>query len=401
LGPILVSNQIKGVKKMFKKIATMAAVVPLLATLASPASAADVTGKKAEVTPQEIIVKFKDNVSNSEAKSFAVKAKDEVKEKGPKFHVIKVKDGSVEDAIKEYENSGKVEYAEPNFTYHATWTPNDYYFNNGVQWAPQKVSAQSAWDITRGSSSVKVAIIDTGVDYNHPDLAGGVIKGYDYVDNDWDPMDRNNHGTHCAGIAAATTNNSTGIAGMAPNVYIYAVRVLDANGSGSLDDVANGIYHAVDNGVKVVSLSLGGPSGATSLQNAVSYAASKGVVVVAAAGNENTSAPSYPAYYSSAIAVAATDRNDNRASFSNYGSWVDVAAPGVDIASTVRNGGYQYMSGTSMATPLVAGIAGLLASQGRSASNIRAAIENTADYVPGTGSYWSKGRVNAADAVRY
>ncbi|MFE1244996.1 S8 family peptidase [Fictibacillus sp. NPDC058756] len=386
---------------MFKKIATMAAVLPLVVSLASPASAAKSTEVKANVTPQEIIVKFKDGVSDSKAKSIAFKAKDEVKEKGSKFHVIKVKEGTVEEAIAEYEMSGDVEYAEPNYTYHISWTPNDTYFSNGVQWAPQKVSAQSAWDITRGSSSVKVAILDTGVDYNHPDLAGGVIKGYDYVDNDWDPMDRHDHGTHAAGIAAATTNNARGIAGMAPNVMIYAVRVLDANGSGSLDDIANGIYHAVDNGAKVVSMSLGGPSGSTSLQNAVNYATSKGAVVVAAAGNENTSAPSYPAYYSGAIAVAATDRNDNRASFSNYGSWVDVAAPGVDIASTVRNGGYAYMSGTSMACPLVAGIAGLLASQGRSAANIRAAIENTADYVPGTGSYYSKGRVNAADAVRY
>ncbi|MQR96995.1 S8 family peptidase [Fictibacillus phosphorivorans] len=386
---------------MIKKIATMAAVLPLVVSLATPAAAAKSTEVKANVTPQEIIVKFKDNVSESKVKSLAVKGKDEVKEKGSKFHVIKVKDGNVDAAIAEYEASGDVEYAEPNYTYHASWTPNDTYFSNGVQYAPQKVGAQSAWDITRGSSTTKIAIIDTGVDYNHPDLAGKVIKGYDYVSDDWDPMDQNDHGTHAAGIAAAATNNARGIAGMAPNVSIYAVRVLDANGSGSLDDVANGIYHAVDNGAKVVSLSLGGPGSATSLQNAVNYAVSKGVVVVAAAGNENTSAPSYPAYYSGAIAVAATDRNDVRASFSNYGSWVDVAAPGVDIASTVRNGGYAYMSGTSMACPLVAGVAGLLASQGRSAANIRAAIENTTDYVSGTGSLYAKGRVNAANAVRY
>ncbi|ANC76427.1 alkaline serine protease [Fictibacillus phosphorivorans] len=386
---------------MIKKIATMAAVLPLVVSLATPAAAAKSTEVKANVTPQEIIVKFKDNVSESKVKSLAVKGKDEVKEKGSKFHVIKVKDGNVDAAIAEYEASGDVEYAEPNYTYHASWTPNDTYFSNGVQYAPQKVGAQSAWDITRGSSTTKIAIIDTGVDYNHPDLAGKVIKGYDYVSDDWDPMDQNDHGTHAAGIAAAATNNARGIAGMAPNVSIYAVRVLDANGSGSLDDVANGIYHAVDNGAKVVSLSLGGPGSATSLQNAVNYAVSKGVVVVAAAGNENTSAPSYPAYYSGAIAVAATDRNDVRASFSNYGSWVDVAAPGVDIASTVRNGGYAYMSGTSMACPLVAGVAGLLASQGRSAANIRAAIENTTDYVSGTGSLYAKGRVNASKAVRY
>lgn len=385
---------------MIKKFMAVAAVLPMVVSLASPAQAASKPVTKAEVAPNEIIVKFKSGVSSAKTKAIHADSNAQVVEKENGFQVVKVKSGDVKDAIKEYKNDKNVEYAEPNYTYKATFTPNDPYFASN-QYAPQKVGAQSAWDVTQGSSSVKIAIVDTGVDYNHPDLAGKVVKGADYVDDDNDPMDLNQHGTHCAGIAAAATNNSKGIAGMAPNASILAVRVLDANGSGSLADVASGIRYAADQGAKVISLSLGGPSSATTLQDAVNYAAGKGSVVVAAAGNESTSAPSYPGYYSAAIAVAATDRNDALASFSNYGSWVDVAAPGVSILSTVPGGGYANLSGTSMATPLVAGVAGLLASQGKSASQIRAAIENTADKISGTGTYFSKGRVNAAKAVRY
>ncbi|MFC0189347.1 S8 family peptidase [Fictibacillus aquaticus] len=385
---------------MLKRFVAAAAALPLVVSLVSPASAAKPVEVKKEVTSQEIIVKFKSGTSKAKQSLAHSAADGKLKQDGSRFEVVTVTDGDVEGAIADYKKNKDVEYVEPNYTYHASWTPNDTYYSS-YQYAPQKVGAPSAWDITRGSSTTKVAILDTGVDYNHPDLAGKVIKGYDYIDNDWDPMDLNDHGTHCAGITAAATNNSRGIAGMAPNVSIYAVRVLDANGSGSLSGIANGIYHAADNGAKVISLSLGGPSGSTSLSNAINYAVSKGAVVVAAAGNESTSAPSYPAYYSNTIAVAATDSADRLASFSNYGSWVDVAAPGVDILSTVPGGYYAYMSGTSMATPLVAGVAGLLASQGRSASNIRAAIENTATKISGTGTYFSKGRVNAANAVRY
>ncbi|KPC73751.1 thermitase, partial [Thermoactinomyces vulgaris] len=215
------------------------------------------------------------------------------------------------------------------------------------------------------------------------------------------PQDGNGHGTHCAGIAAAVTNNSTGIAGTAPKASILAVRVLNNSGSGTWTAVANGITYAADQGADVISLSLGGTVGNSGLQQAVDYAWSKGSVVVAAAGNAGTTAPNYPAYYSNAIAVASTDQNDNKSSFSTYGSWVDVAAPGSSIYSTYPTSTYSSLSGTSMATPHVAGVAGLLAAQGRSASNIRAAIENTADKISGTGTYWAKGRVNAYKAVQY
>jgi thermitase len=314
------------------------------------------------------------------------------------FEVVKVK-GSVEATIEKLKKDPNVEYAEPNYYLHATYTPNDPYFSSR-QYGPQKIQAPQAWDITEGSGA-KIAIVDTGVQSNHPDLAGKVVGGWDFVDNDSTPQDGNGHGTHCAGIAAAVTNNSTGIAGTAPKASILAVRVLNNSGSGTWTAVANGITYAADQGADVISLSLGGTVGNSGLQQAVDYAWSKGSVVVAAAGNAGTTAPNYPAYYSNAIAVASTDQNDNKSSFSTYGSWVDVAAPGSSIYSTYPTSTYASLSGTSMATPHVAGVAGLLAAQGRSASNIRAAIENTADKISGTGTYWAKGRVNAYKAVQY
>jgi thermitase len=302
--------------------------------------------------------------------------------------------------MNKYKANPNVAYAEPNYYYHAEWTPNDPYFSS-KQWGPQKIQAPQAWDVTRSNRSVKIAIVDTGVQYDHPDLSGKVILGYDFVDNTYDPYDKNGHGTHCAGIAAAVTNNGTGIAGVAPNASILAVRVLDANGSGTLDNVASGIEYAADQGAQVINLSLGGPFDSSTLQNAVNYAWNHGSVLVAAAGNESSSAPSYPAYYSNTISVASTTSSDTLSYFSNYGSWVDVAAPGSSIYSTYPTNSYATLSGTSMATPHVAGVAALLAGQGKSNSQIRAAIENTADQISGTGTYFAHGRVNAYKAVNY
>lgn len=351
--------------------------------------------------PDQLIVKFK---SGTSAKSIQALHSEEgakvVSKSKLGFEVVKFNNSSVQEMMQKYKQDPNVEYVEPNYYFHATWTPNDPAFST-LQWGPQKIQAPQAWDVTRSSSSVRIAIVDTGVQANHPDLNGKVINGWDFVYDDSVPNDANGHGTHCAGIAAATTNNGIGIAGMAPNASILAVRVLDASGSGTLDDVANGIIYAADNGAKVISLSLGGSSGTATLKNAVDYAWSKGAVVVAAAGNSNTSAPSYPAYYSNAIAVASTTSSDTKSSFSNYGSWVDVAAPGSSIYSTYINSSYATLSGTSMATPHVAGVAGLLAAQGRSNSQIRAAIQNTADPISGTGTYWTYGRVNAYKAVNY
>ncbi|GAA5416820.1 thermophilic serine proteinase [Paraliobacillus ryukyuensis] len=311
--------------------------------------------------------------------------------------VLKVSD--VESAVEKLNNNPNVDYAEPNFVFEATFTPNDTYFS-GYQYGPQNTNTPAAWDITQGSSSQEIAIIDSGVDYTHPDLDSKVIKGYDFVDNDNDPMDLNGHGTHVAGTAAAETNNGTGVAGMAPKTKILAVRALDAGGGGSLNDIADAIRYAADADAEVINLSLGCNCDTQTLEDAVNYAWNKGSVVVAAAGNDGVSTTFEPASYDNVIAVGAVNSSNQKASFSNYGTWVDVTAPGNQIASTYP-GGYVYLSGTSMASPHVAGLAGLLAAQGRTKYDIRNAIEQTADPISGTGYYFEHGMINSLKAVQY
>src|SRR5690606_37249544 len=278
-------------KRLLAIVASLVLAVVLIQPQAAGAESA-VQADKPDYAPDQVIVKFKKGTSASAMKTVHQGEEAKLLSRNTKlgFDVVKVEGKSVEQAVKEYEKNPNVEYAEPNYIYRIQWTPNDTYFSS-QQWGPQKVQAPAAWDVTRSSSDTWIAIIDTGVQYDHPDLAGKVVRGYDFVDDDWDPYDGNGHGTHCAGIAAAVTNNGRGIAGMAPNATIYAVRVLNNSGSGTLDDVANGIIHAADSGADVISLSLGASVGATTLKNAVDYAWNKGVVVVAAAGNNGTSLP--------------------------------------------------------------------------------------------------------------
>ncbi|TQS39544.1 S8 family peptidase [Cryptosporangium phraense] len=252
------------------------------------------------------------------------------------------------------------------------------------QWALTTLKAETDWTKSTGSG-VTVAVIDTGVQASHPDLAGQVLKGIDLVGDKPASTDgsndENGHGTHVAGIIAAVANNKIGVAGLAPNVKILPIRVLDADGSGYDSDMAKGIIQAVDRGAKVINLSVGGTeAGATS--SAVQYALSKNVTVVAAAGNERQdgNATSYPAADAGVIGVAATDSTNKDADFSNTGSYVDVAAPGVSILSTYMGSQYATMSGTSMATPYVAATAALLksVSPGLTPAQVTTALESTA-----------------------
>jgi type VII secretion-associated serine protease mycosin len=219
-----------------------------------------------------------------------------------------------------------------------------------------------AWEVTKGSATTDIAILDTGVDLDHPDLNDRIVAGFDFVNNDTDATDDDGHGTMVAGVAAAETNNSIGVAGVAWNARIIPVKVLNADGVGTDDKIAQGIVWAVDNGAEVVNLSFAGSSPSTLLTNAVTYAISHGVVVVAAGGNEGSSAPSYPAAIPEVIAVGATDLAGNAASFTNFGPWVDIAAPGADITSTAMGAdeAYGVGSGTSFASPIVAGVALLM-----------------------------------------
>jgi subtilisin family serine protease len=293
-------------------------------------------------------------------------------------------------------SSPAVEYAESDVVLEQLGTvPNDPRWSD--QWGPRKVSAPGAWDAARGSSSVVIAVLDTGVDFGHGDLRGAAAAGYDFVNGDSNPADDQGHGTAAAGVLAARTNNAVGLAGMCWACSLASVKVLDANGSGSTSTVARGIVWAADHGARVISLSLGGPSGTQTLANAVEYAAGKGVVIVAAAGNSGTSTPFYPAAYPAVLSVGGTDPSDRRYNWSNYGSWVKVAAPGCNV-SPLRGGGYGTFCGTSSATPVVAGLAGLAlsAKPGATKAEIERAIKSAAIPIGGAVKH---GRVDAAQTL--
>ncbi len=280
------------------------------------------------------------------------------------------------------------------------------------------VDAVEGWNTTTGNG-IKVAVLDSGVASDNPDIAPKVVARANFsgsATKAGDPVaeDYYGHGTHVAGNVAATANNTIGVAGVCPGCTILAGKVLDDNGVGSSSGLANGINWAVSNGAKVINMSLGVRASRT-LETAVNNAWSKGVVLVAAAGNGGNQTKIYPGAYTHVIAVGATDNNDAKASFSTYGaSWVDVAAPGVNVYSTFpnhpfvlgsqnnRSEGYDVGNGSSMSSAIVAGAAALAWSSHPVATNtsIRADVETTADKVAGTGTDWAYGRVNAASAVK-
>ncbi len=335
---------------------------------------------------------------------------------------------SVERAVEIFNRLPEVEFAEPNYILRILQVTDPGLAN---QWAPQQIDAPDAWLSTQGDPAVVIAIVDTGVDYRHTELSPNMwtnddvpgngldddgngyvddFYGWDFANTDGDPLDDHFHGTHVAGIAAAAANaNPAGLVGICPRCRLMAVKVLSANGSGTLDAVANGITYAADNGARVINMSLGGPTGSATLESAVNYAWNRGLVVVAAAGNNGDSAPFYPAAYSNAMAIASTNASDYRSCFSNFASYMSVAAPGESIYSTTlvdANGQDTYgtFSGTSMATPHAAGLAGLLFSQDLTRSNaqVRSLIESTAEDLGPTGrdAYFGYGRINAYRAVQ-
>lgn len=325
-------------------------------------------------------------------------------------------------------NRGLPLHCEANATRFLSRTPNDPLL--GQLYGLTRMDAPNAWEVSTGSSDVKVAIVDTGVYYNHSELIGNIAfnygevrnngidddsngyiddyYGYDFFDGDGDPADEHGHGTHCAGIVGAKGDNGADIVGINWNVGILPVRALGANGGGSDADVAAGIQYAVHRGASIISLSLGGPFSSTVLDNAIAYARDAGVLVVAAAGNDsedNDITPSYPANteLENIVAVAATDSTDSLADFSNYGSsTVHVAAPGAGILSTYLGDQLVTMSGTSMATPYVAGVAALMkaANPALSYADLKYLLMASSDQLDGLrGRVVSNGRVNAYRGV--
>lgn len=407
----------------------------MLVGLSTMAMATGLVASEAAHVPGEIIVKFKSgsqkSLSQKTLAQLGVESQRDVKLSYDTLSVFKVSnDKSINSVLASLKNNPNVEYAEPNFIYkidpikenHAITKkllkspftdfsapiPEDTDFGKlwglrntgsnepqggaGVEGAD--INALKAWEISKGSHSVKIAVIDTGVDYNHPDLKANMwvnpkeiagngidddkngfiddIYGYDFANNDANPMDGNGHGTHCSGTIGAIHNNQLGVSGVMADITIMAVKFLSDSGSGSLEGAIKAIDYATTMNVDLMSNSWGGGGRSEALLEAINRASNAGIIFTAAAGNSssnNDSSPSYPASYNTPnmVAVAALTAQNTLASFSSYGrNSVHIAAPGHNILSTVNGGKYSVYSGTSMATPHVSGVLGLLlAKEGR------------------------------------
>lgn len=307
-----------------------------------------------------------------------------------------------EAALLALQQSGLYEFVERDYYARmAATTPNDPYF--GLQWHLAQIQAPQAWSVTTGASSVSIAVIDTGVDTTHADLAGKLLPGWNFITNSNTVTDANGHGTAVSGVIAAAANNSLGVAGVTWGGMVMPLVVVDANEYASYSDIATAIQYAADRNVRVINISAGGSSASALLQNAVDYAWNKGSVVFAAAMNNSGSAPYYPAACNHAVAVSATDDSDRLASFSNFGNWITLAAPGTAILSTAVGGGDQYWYGTSFSTPVAAGVAALALSVNPSlkAAELVDLLKQNSDDLGAAGydSSFGWGRVNAYKAV--
>ncbi len=365
-------------------------------------------------------------------------------------------DESIQEIMAAYNDDPSVEYAELNHRISIRKEPDDPCYP--LQWSldnigqdypvsgkygfppgtpDSDIDAPQAWDFHTGNSEIVIAVVDTGVDYAHRDLQGNIwinsgeipgnhadddgngyiddIYGYDFLNNDSDPNDDHGHGTHCSGIIAAGGNNGLDITGVCWNAKIMALKFLDDKGEGFSSDGVIALYYAAKNGADVISNSWSSPFSSDAMEEVIEYVHSLGVIMVAAAGNKNHALPHYPAFYEHVIAVAATDSDDKRAPFSNYGMWVDIAAPGVDVLSlragltsmgTIYDDYTTVASGTSMACPHVAAVIALIISNHPNTSThvITERLFRTTDDIssqnPGFDSMLGAGRVNAYKAVR-
>ncbi|NBD22837.1 S8 family peptidase [Paenibacillus glycinis] len=290
-------------------------------------------------------------------------------------YVFRSRAMEADDMMRYFKSNWNVAYVEPHYLYmtndlpgvsmaadpDAALTPNDALYAQ-YQWNLPVIEAEKGWNVSKGSDQVRIGVLDTGVQADHPDLIGKIDKGTNLVDETSPPDDDVGHGTHVSGIIAASVNNGEGVAGLTWYNKIVPIKVLDSSGAGSTYSVAQGIIWAADHGIKVINMSLGNYAEAQFLHDAIKYAHDKDVVLVAASGNDNTNRPGYPAAYPEVLAVASTNADGTRSPFSNYGDYIDVAAPGMTIASTYPGSQYAALSGTSMASPHVAALAGLIRS---------------------------------------
>jgi thermitase len=309
-----------------------------------------------------------------------------------------VRERALARALEYLGHKAGVEAVDYNYLREPYFIPNDPMLGN--QWGLISTRFRGAWSDANGDTA-KVAIVDSGVNSKHPDI-GRIIAQRDFVEGDSVADDDNGHGTHVTGIAGALTDNGKGVAGGCFECELLIAKVMGPIGFTTDSRIVEGINWSVNQGAEVVNLSLGGSGDSSVLRTAVNRAYSQGAVMVAAAGNEGTNVPQYPAAYSKVIAVSATTTDGRLARFSNRGDWVDLAAPGTDILSTSKSGGYHRMSGTSMSAPLVSGLAGLLASRGMSGDSIRQRMLASAkDLGPaGDDPRFGHGRIDADNAVR-
>jgi hypothetical protein len=297
-------------------------------------------------------------------------------------------------------SSGLFKAVERDFVAYAAADPNDTYY--AAQWALPKIAAPLSWNLSTGAGVV-VGVVDSGAQLDHPDLSGRLLPGYDFLNGDSDPSDDNGHGTRMTGIIVARKDNGQGLAGVAPDALALPVKVLGADGSGPYSDVADGITWAVDQGARVVNVSLVGSAPSSLMESAVNYASANGVVTVASSGNWGTDQPGYPAAFDGAVAVGATTEGDQRPTFSNYGAWLSLSAPGVNIVTTDRFGGYSSSTGTSPAAAVTSGVFALLFAA-EPALTREAAIERVESGATDLGSsgwdpYFGHGRLDSYAAL--
>ncbi|GGG56433.1 S8 family peptidase [Paenibacillus radicis (ex Gao et al. 2016)] len=353
---------------------------------------------------RDVVVHFVDKPSDKQLNQIKSKINAHAVQQIGDTYVFRSKSMDAEKMMKYFRKSWKTEYVEPHYLYMTNEAaPNDALYSE-YQWNLPSIKTELGWDISKGNDHVLVAVLDTGVQADHPDLKGKLSNGTNIVDSSAAPNDDVGHGTHVSGIIGATVNNGEGVAGLSWYNKVMPVKVLDSSGAGSAYSVAQGIIWATDHGAKVINMSLGNYAQADFLHDAVKYAYDHDVVLVAASGNDNTERPGYPAAYPEVFAVAATDAKKQRASFSNYGDYIDVAAPGDSIASTYPGSQYAALSGTSMATPHVAALAGLIRSVNPDLTNVevmdimRKSAEDLGD--AGKDNYFGYGLIDIDTALK-
>lgn len=359
------------------------------------------TTPEPKYVPDRLLIKFNQNIPQNARQSIldenGASAIDEIPQIDVK--VIRVPENALRGIENALKKNPSVEYVERDFILEPTMLPNDPDFSK--QWHLSKIDMPAAWDITKGSKNVAVAILDTGVDPSHPDLAGKLVAGYNFYNNNNDWSDICGHGTYVAGTAAAITSNNLGVAGVAWENSIIPIRIADPNCYGSYSAIAKGIVYAADNGARAANISFRVFNGAT-FTDAAKYMYDKGGWVVVSGGNtgvfENYSENPY------VISVGATDTSDNIAPFSSYGPYIDFAAPGIGIYTTSKGGSYAYVSGTSFSAPITAGVIASMfsANPGLTSNQVHAILKQSAVDLGASGydNYFGWGRIDAAGALK-